>query len=228
MRKQMMVFAISAATLAVAPACATKGFVRESVGEVNEKVGTLGKSLEETQERVRQNEQKIGEVDGRAAAANTAAGNAQRAADSANSNATQAGETGKRAEARAAAVEAETRKLIFETVISEDSGKFKFGAAELPDEAKAAIDQMVGQLKNDKKGVWIEIEGHTDNVGNEAYNEKLGLERAEAVKRYLYEQHQVPLHKMNTISYGEDKPASDNKTRDGRAQNRRVVIKVLA
>jgi outer membrane protein OmpA-like peptidoglycan-associated protein len=227
MRKQMMVFAISAATLAVAPACATKGFVRESVGEVNEKVGTMGKSLEETQERVRQNEQKIGEVDQRAGAANTAAGNAQKAADSANTNAGQAAEVGKRAESRAAAVEAETRKLIFETVISEDSGKFKFGAAELPDEAKAAIDQMIGQLKNDKKGVWIEIEGHTDNVGDTNYNERLGLERAEAVKRYLYEQHQVPLHKMNTISYGEEKPASDNKTRDGRAQNRRVVIRVL-
>ena len=76
--------------------------------------------------------------------------------------------------------------------------------------------------------VWIEIEGHTDNVGSKTYNEQLGLERAEAVKRYLYEQHQVPLHKINAISYGEDKPATDNKTRDGRAQNRRVVIKVLA
>ncbi len=225
MRKQVMVFAISAATLAVAPACATKGFVRESVGEVNEKVGTMGKSLEETQERVRQNEQKIGEVDQKAAAANTAAGTAQKSAEAA---AGQAQEVGKRADARASAIEAETRKLIFETVISEDSGKFQFGAAELPDEAKAAIDQMVGQLKADKKSVWIEIEGHTDNVGDAKYNERLGLQRAEAVKRYLYEQHQVPLHKMNTISYGEEKPAADNKTRDNRAQNRRVVIKVLA
>jgi peptidoglycan-associated lipoprotein len=228
MRKQVMVLAISAVTLAVAPACATKGFVRESVGEVNEKVGTLGKSLEETQERVRQNEQKIGEVDSKAAAANTAAGTAQKSADSANTNATQAAEVGKRADARTAALETETRRLIFETVISEDSGKFKFGAAELPDEAKSAIDQMVGQMKNDKKNVWIEIEGHTDNVGDPRFNERLGLQRAEAVKRYLYEQHQLPLHKMNVISYGEEKPASDNKTRDGRAQNRRVVIKVLA
>ncbi len=225
MRKQVMVFALSAATLAVAPACATKGFVRQSVGEVNDKVGTMGKSLEETQERVRQNETKIGEVDSKAAAANTAASNAQKSAEAASG---EAQEVGKRADARASAIEAETRKLIFETVISEDSGKFKFGAAELPDEAKGAIDQMVSQLKADKKGVWIEIEGHTDNVGDAKYNERLGLQRAEAVKRYLYEQHQVPLHKMNTISYGEDKPASDNKTRDGRSQNRRVVIKVLA
>jgi peptidoglycan-associated lipoprotein len=228
MRKQVMVLAISAVTLAVAPACATKGFVRESVGEVNEKVGTLGKSLEETQERVRVNEQKIGEVDSKAAAANTAAGTAQKSAESAAGQATQAAEVGKRADARAASVEAETRKLICETVISEDSGKFKFGAADLPDEAKAAIDQMVGQMKTDTKAVWIEIEGHTDNVGDAKYNERLGEMRAEAVKRYLYEQHQVPLHKMNVISYGEQKPATDNKTRDGRAQNRRVVIKVLA
>ena len=55
-----------------------------------------------------------------------------------------------------------------------------------------------------------------------------GLERAEAVQRYLYEQYQIPLHKMNVISYGEDKPAAPNKTKAGRAQNRRVVIKVLA
>lgn len=225
MRKQLTVFALSAATLVVAPACASKGFVRESVGEVNDKVTTLGSSLEDTQERVRQNEQKIGEVDQRAAAANTAAGEAQRSAEAASG---QAQEVGKRAEARAEAIESEFRKLIFETVISEDSGKFRFGAAELPDEAKSAIDQMVGQLKGDKKNVWIEIEGHTDSVGDPKYNERLGMQRAEAVKRYLYEQHQVPLHKMNTISYGEEKPAGDNKTRDGRAQNRRVVIKVLA
>jgi len=228
MRKQVMVLAISAVTLAVAPACATKGFVRESVGEVNEKVGTLGKSLEETQERVRVNEQKIGEVDQKAGAANTAASSAQKSADAASGQATQAAEVGKKADARAGAIEAETRKLIFETVISEDSGKFKFGAAELPDEAKSAIDQMVGQMKSDTKAVWIEIEGHTDNVGDAKYNERLGEMRAEAVKRYLYEQHQVPLHKMNVISYGEQKPATDNKTKDGRAQNRRVVIKVLA
>ena len=225
MRRPMMVVAVSLVTLAVAPACATKGFVRTSVGEVNEKVGTLGKSLEETQERVRQNEQKIGEVDQRAAAANTAAGAAQRSADEASNRAVEVGRT---AETRSAAIEAETRKLIFETVLSEDRGGYKFNNAQLPDDAKQAIDSMVGNLKTDKKAVWIEIEGHTDNIGEEKYNESLGMERAEAVKRYLYEAHQVPLHKMNVISYGESKPVSPNNTKDGRAQNRRVVIKVLA
>ena len=97
-----------------------------------------------------------------------------------------------------------------------------------PEDATSALDTMVNQLKADKKNVWVEIEGHTDNIGDKTYNEKLGLARAEAVKRYLYEKHQIPLHKINVISYGEDKPVAPNNTRDGRAQNRRVVIKVLA
>ena len=98
----------------------------------------------------------------------------------------------------------------------------------MPDEAKARLDQLVAQLKADPNGAYIEIEGHTDNAGPKDLNYKLGLERAEAVKRYLYEQHQVPLHKINVISYGEEKPIAPNKTKAGRAQNRRVVIKVLA
>jgi outer membrane protein OmpA-like peptidoglycan-associated protein len=88
------------------------------------------------------------------------------------------------------------------------------------------VDQ-IDQLKANPQNVFIEIEGHTDNVGDTAINERLGMDRAEAVKRYLYEQHQVPLHKMNVISYGEDKPVAPN-TRDGRAQYRRVVVKVLS
>jgi outer membrane protein OmpA-like peptidoglycan-associated protein len=174
---------------------------------------------------VRSAEGRITEVDSKAAAANESASRANAAAaDAAN----KAGEVGVKAEARAAGIEAETRKLIFTTVLSEDRGKFKLGKADLPEDAMGAIDQMVAQLKADPKAVWVEIEGHTDNVGDTKYNESLGLQRAESVKRYLYERHQVPLHKINVISYGEGKPVAPNKTRDGRAQNRRVVIKVLA
>ena len=125
-------------------------------------------------------------------------------------------------------VETSARRLIYEVTLSEDEGDFTFGDATLPDEAKARLDQMVTQLKADPKGVFIEIEGHTDNVGQAAYNEHLGLERAETVKRYLYAQHQLPLHKINVISYGEDKPVAPNNTRAGRAQNRRVVVRILS
>src|SRR5258705_115463 len=79
----------------------------------------------------------------------------------------------------------------------------KVGRKDLPDEAKAKLDEMMQQIKADPKGAFFEIAGYTDSVGDKTYNEKLGLERAEAVKRYLYESHQIPLHKMNVISYGE-------------------------
>jgi outer membrane protein OmpA-like peptidoglycan-associated protein len=202
-------------------ACATKKFVRGEVGQVNSKVEGLSTQLEETQERTRKNEARIGEVDAKAEQAGQSAQQAQQLADTARGEAAKATE-------RAAAVEASTRRLVYEVVLSEDQGNFRFGRTELPDEAKQRIDQMITELKADPKGVFIEIEGHTDSVGSKEYNEVLGAERAEAVKRYLYETHQVPLHKINVISYGEEKPVAPNNTRDGRAQNRRVVIKVLA
>jgi outer membrane protein OmpA-like peptidoglycan-associated protein len=225
MRKSLYVVSLMALSLAVAPACATKKFVRTEVGQVSEKVATLSTSLEETQERVRQNEAKITEVDQRA---QQAAGQAQQAAVQARQTADAATEAASAVNRRADAIEAATRKLLFEVVLSEDQGQFEFGRTELPAEAKAAIDQMIDGLKAQTSAVWIEVEGHTDNIGDERYNEQLGFNRAEAVKRYLYEQHQVPLHKINVISYGEAKPVAPNNTREGRAQNRRVVIKVLA
>jgi outer membrane protein OmpA-like peptidoglycan-associated protein len=228
MRKPILVVSLFALSLAVAPACATKKFVRTEVGQVNDKVSSLGSSLEQTQERVKQAEGRITEVDGKAAAAQQSASQAQQSATQAQQQANSASTAAAAVNTRAEAIEASARKLIFEVVLSEDQGKFKFGKTELPDEAKSAIDSMVNNLKGQKSAVWIEIEGHTDNVGDKRYNERLGLTRAEVVKKYLYEQHQVPLHKMNVISYGEDKPATDNRTREGRAQNRRVVIRVLA
>ncbi|HZT78075.1 MAG TPA: OmpA family protein [Vicinamibacterales bacterium] len=221
LRKFFVAGSIAALAIGGSTACATKKFVRTSVGEVNDKVDSMGRSIEETQERTRQNEGKIADVDQKAGAA-------QQAAD-------QAGQQAKAANSAAAAVDnkftefdKQNRRLVYEVVLSEDSGNFKFGKTELPDEAKQEIDQVVSQLKQDPKNVWIEIEGHTDNVGPKAVNEKIGLERAQAVERYLYEQYQIPLHKMNVISYGAEKPVAPNKTKQGRAQNRRVVIKILA
>lgn len=199
-------------------ACATKKFVRGEIGQVNEKVEGLSGQLEETQERVRQNEARINEVDQRAQAAATEARNA------ANSAAQKAEAVG----AKADALEKASRRLVFEVVLSEDQGGFRFGRTDLPDSARARIDELIQQLKQDPKGVYIEIEGHTDSVGPEHVNDLIGLERAEAVKRYLYETHQVPLHKISVISYGEKRPIAPNNTREGRAQNRRVVIKLLA
>jgi peptidoglycan-associated lipoprotein len=228
MRKSLIAASMIALTVAVAPACATKKFVRTEVGNVNTKVDTLSGTVEETQERTRQNETRIGAVDAKAEAAGKSATEARGAADAAKTAADAAAARANAVGTRVDAVEVASRRLIYEVTLSEDQGNFKFGQTLLPDEAKGRLDQMVAQLKADPKGVFIEIEGHTDNVGSKELNERLGMERAEAVKRYLYEQHQIPLHKINVISYGEEKPVAPNNKRDGRAQNRRVVIKVLS
>ena len=228
MRKSLLVMAIFGLAAGGSTACATKGFVKTQVAQVNTKVDSLSQSLEETQERTRQNEGKINDVDQKAQAASGAAQNAQNSADQAGQRASAANDAASAASARAEAVDKASKRIMFEVVLSENEGNFKFGKTTLPDEAKAKIDAIVTQLKADPKGAFFEIEGHTDNVGDKMVNEKLGLARAEAVKRYLYEQHQIPLHRMNVISYGEDKPLAPNKTKDGRAQNRAVVIRVLA
>jgi len=226
-RNYMM--AVPIAVLAIGgSACATKKFVRTSVGEVNEKVDSQGRKIEETQERVRKNEGRISEVDQRAQAAAQSASQANDAASAANNAAKAAAKVGEEANTKYETMDKANKRLVYEVVLSEDQGNFKFGKTTLPDEAKQKIDEMVAQLKQDPKNVFLEIEGHTDGVGDKAVNEKIGLARAEAVKRYLYEQYQIPLHKMNVISYGKDKPIAPNKTKAGRAQNRRVVIKVLA
>jgi len=212
----------------VAPACATKKFVRTEVGTVNGKVDTLSGTLEETQERTRQNEGRIGEVDKKAEAAGQSAREARTAADAAQTKANEVGGQVTQVNGRVDEVVAASRRLVYTVTLSEDQGNFKFGKVDLPDTAKMRLDEVISQLKANPNNVFIEIEGHTDNVGSKTLNEQLGLERAEAVKRYLYEQHQIPLHKINVISYGEDKPVAPNNKRDGRAQNRRVVIKVLA
>lgn len=203
-----------------ATGCATRGYVRDRTGEVNTKVETLSKTVEDTQEATRQNSARITEVGEKTEAAARSAEEARNAATTADRKAAEAGEL-------AAAVDRASRKLVYEVVLSENKGNFRFGQTSLPDDAKTEIDKLVEQLKTNPQGGWIEIEGHTDSVGGRAVNERIGLQRAEEVKMYLYEAHQVPLHKMNVISYGEEKPIAPNNTRDGRAQNRRVVIRVL-
>lgn len=218
MKRTVIGVAILALALGGSAACATKGYVRTTVSDestkTNQRVDTLSTSVEDTQQQTRQNAQRIGDVDSKADAAGRSATDARTAAEAVGT--------------RADAIERASKRLVYEVVLSEDQANFKFGRAVLPDEAKMELDKMVEQLKANPQGVFIEIEGHTDSVGGNEINHRIGLQRAEEVKRYLYEQHQIPLHKMNVISYGEEKPIAPNKTRDGRAQNRRVVIKVLA
>jgi peptidoglycan-associated lipoprotein len=231
MKRLLMAAVVVAFGVTGSTACATKGYVKNQVGQVSTKVDTLSQSLEATQERTRQNEAKIAEVDQKAQAGIKGAQDAALTADgkavTADGKATTAMTAAETAAAKAEAVDKASKRVVYEVVLSEDSGNFKFGSAKLPDEGKAQLDEMISKLLADPKGAYFEIEGHTDNVGGKEINKKVGMDRAEAVKAYLYDQHKIPLHRMNVISYGEDKPATENNSSKARAQNRRVVIRVL-
>jgi peptidoglycan-associated lipoprotein len=118
-------------------------------------------------------------------------------------------------------------KFLYSMVLSDDSVKFPLNKYQLSPQAQARLDELVQKLKAENKNVYVEIQGHTDASGPPTYNERLGEERAEAVRRYLAK-NGVALNRLATISYGEEMPVADNKTRDGRAQNRRVVLVVLS
>jgi len=118
-------------------------------------------------------------------------------------------------------------KFLYSEVLSDDSMKFPVDKATLSPEATARLDAFIEKLKADNKNVYVEVQGHTDNTGAKDFNYKLGEERAEAVRRYL-NQHGVALNRIGTISYGPDAPVAPNNNRDGRKQNRRVVLIVLS
>jgi len=221
MRRLLITVAAVTIMAGAGSACATKKFVRGQVDEVNGKVETLGQSLESTQQQTKENAGRITQVDQKADQAGAAAKTAQ-------NSAVQAQGAADASMAKANAIETANKRLIFQVVINDEQGNFKFGKSDLPDDVKAKLDELANKLKADPAGNFIEIEGHTDNAGNKIANDRLGLARAENVKRYLYETYQIPLHKINVISYGEEKPVAPNTTKAGRAQNRRVVIKVLA
>ncbi len=187
--------------------CATKKYVTREVGEVNQKVDTLASEVEKTQERVKRSEVRIDEVN---AGVSEAKGSAQQAMSKAQD-----------------AEKAAKGKIIYTVTLSNDKVTFPLSRAEVSDEAKKLIDDAIAQLKAENKGVFFEIEGHTDATGPDEFNMKLGEDRAEAVRNYLHDQHGIALNRMQVISYGKTKPAVDNNTKENRAQNRRVVIKVL-
>ena len=117
-------------------------------------------------------------------------------------------------------------KFVYNVVLSDEATKFALGKSDLSDEAKSQLTALAERLKSENKNVYLEIQGHTDSTGDALYNDAIGLKRAEAVRLFL-NRSGVPLNRMASISYGEDAPVADNANREGRAQNRRVVIVVL-
>ena len=118
-------------------------------------------------------------------------------------------------------------KFLYEVVLADDSMKFPTDQHALSPEAEARLAELTQRLKAENRNVYLEIQGHTDATGDEAYNEELGQARAEAVRRFL-SRDGIALNRMATISYGEEEPVASNDTEEGRAQNRRVAIVVLS
>jgi outer membrane protein OmpA-like peptidoglycan-associated protein len=202
------------AVAVAASGCATKKYVGTEVGVVNQKVDALSGEVEKTQERVKRNEVRIDEVNQEAQSAKAGAAEAKGSAQQALVRATEAERAAK-------------GKLIYTVTLSNDKVTFPVNRSKVSDDARMIVDEAIAQLKAENRGVYFEIEGHTDATGPDSYNMKLGEERAEAVRNYLHDQHGIALNRMQVISYGETKPVEDNKNREHRAQNRRVVIKVL-
>ncbi|MBW3563789.1 MAG: OmpA family protein [Acidobacteria bacterium] len=185
-------------------ACATNTAIDERIAaseaRTDAKIETVGAQVEELQEAQRRTDARLDEL--------------SREASEALTRATEAGILAQ-------------GKVVFEESFTEDRIRFALNSSQLSNDATASLDTLAQRIKALDRPVWIEIQGHTDSTGAESYNEDLGLDRAEAVRRYLSRTHDIPLARMSTISYGESSPAASNANREGRSQNRRVVVVVL-
>lgn len=207
-RKLALVSGTLALTLMAGTGCVTKKTFRRNVEATDTRVGTVEGAVEANERRIgdlkRDTDNRITAVQGQASQAMSKADSAEQTAQKALKG-----------------------RLLWTVTLSDEKVKFDFGRAALSQGAEMTLNDLADQVKSYGKAVYVEIEGHTDNVGPDTYNVTLGEKRAAAVRDYLAQKAGLPLHAMNTISYGETQPVANNSTRDGRSQNRRVVIKVL-
>lgn len=117
-------------------------------------------------------------------------------------------------------------KFLYTVVLTEDGINFATNESTLSEADQSRLAGLARDLKAENSNVFLEIQGHTDATGDPGYNEQLGLQRAETVRRAMHRQG-VALGRISTISYGEDAPVAPNDTPEGRAKNRRVEIVVL-
>jgi len=198
--------------------CASKGFVQEQISQAMNPIQLQAEKnkaeiarLKETTTGLNENQQKVYKT------AEEALARAEKALTRAEKALSRAEEAGTLAKG----------KLLFEVTFTDESVHFGFDVSNLSGEAKAALDSFAERVKAENKNVYMEIQGHTDSVGTDAYNVRLGMARAEVAKTYLYTKHNIPLHRMSVFSYGESKPVAENDTPQNRAINRRITIEVL-
>ena len=210
-RTTTVVALLAIGVLAVSVGCVTKKVYRKDQEQTDTRMKGVESGVEQNERRVgdlrKETDTRISEVKG---------------------TAEKAVEIGSAAMNKAQDAEKLARgKVLWSVTLSDDRVKFSFDQDAVPSEAAMDLDDLAAKVKSMDKTVYLEIEGHTDNIGSDDYNMQLGEKRAKAVMTYLNEKDGLPLHAMSVISYGKSKPVADNKTKQGRAQNRRVVIRVL-
>jgi outer membrane protein OmpA-like peptidoglycan-associated protein len=192
--------------LVTGPACATKKFVRTESATLDQKIAEVSSDVEASQKRLKEHDDQLATI----GSLITKQDGDIKAVD------------GKIEEVKTLI----KGNLVLTATLKNSDAKFGFDSAALSPEAKGILDGFVQKLITENKGVYIEIQGHTDSTGSDATNQALGQKRAEGVMMYLYKQHHIPLHRMSAVSLGSSMPVADNGSRDGRSQNRRVEILV--
>jgi len=188
--------------------CATKKWVDEQISSFGQVTNT---KINENTDSIEANQKQISELSSKQDALEKDVAKLSKTAQDAMARAEEAGVLAK-------------GKFLYEVTVTDNGVVFAFDKYELSDEAKAQLDEFAAVVKAVEGHAYIEIQGHTDNIGSEAYNLKLGYKRAEAALRYLNMEQGIPLFRMNLTSYGEYQPVGDNSTKTGRAENRRVTL----
>lgn len=213
-----------AATMVASIGCSSKNYVRQQTtplinktNELDDMTAKNSKDIKDVDQRAQAGIQavqaKAAEVDQKALAAGSDADKAQMSANTAT----------QRVDALTnAVVNLDNYHPVVETAVH-----FGFNRDNLTKDAKDTIDQLAASVAT-TKGYIITVEGATDSVGSEDYNYDLSQRRANAVIQYLAAEKSIPAYKIYLIGLGKDKPVESNKTRDGRAKNRRVDIRLMS
>ena len=207
--------------------CATKGYVRQNVTPVQEKlnqvsdqVNKVGTDLQKTQQDVSKNTQAISATDEKATAADRRAGDAMNRANQAN-------DQGQKDDQEIAQLRGVIANLDDYKVSNQATVLFKFNSADLSKEDKEQLDQLASNTGSLKR-YFVAVEGYTDTIGDANYNLQLSRRRADAVVVYLSAEKKVPFYQIRTIGLGENNLVDPGKTREARAKNRRVEVKIFS
>ncbi len=212
-----------AAAMAATVGCTTKNYVKQQTTPLINKTNELD-------DMTAQNSKEIKDVDTRAqagiAAVNAKTADVEQKTQAANQTATAAQQTADAANGRVSVLTNTVANLDNYHAVAETSVKFGFNKDNLTPKAKEALDQLAGSIAS-TKGYIIALEGSTDSVGSAEYNYGLSQRRADSVIQYLASKYNVPAHKIYVIGLGKDKPIESNKTSAGRADNRRVDVRLM-